>query len=36
MTHPHPKGNFVPKEVLMKSCIKTVRNKSSSRVNTAK
>ncbi|GKA40009.1 hypothetical protein Tco_0732602 [Tanacetum coccineum] len=36
MTHPHPKGNFVPKEVLMKYCIKTVRNKSSSRVNTAK
>ncbi|GJZ89895.1 hypothetical protein Tco_0661822 [Tanacetum coccineum] len=24
MTHPHPKGNFVPKEVLMKSSIKTL------------
>ncbi|GJV89280.1 hypothetical protein Tco_1533218, partial [Tanacetum coccineum] len=24
MTHPHPKGNFVPKAVLMKSGIKTL------------
>ncbi|GJS74234.1 hypothetical protein Tco_0707075 [Tanacetum coccineum] len=24
MTHPHPKGNFVPKAVLMKSSIKTL------------
>ncbi|GKF03597.1 putative reverse transcriptase domain-containing protein, partial [Tanacetum coccineum] len=24
MTHPHPKGNFIPKAVLMKSDIKTL------------
>ncbi|GJT03778.1 putative ribonuclease H-like domain-containing protein [Tanacetum coccineum] len=26
LTHPHPKGNFVPKAVLMKSGIKTLNN----------
>ncbi|GJS09838.1 putative ribonuclease H-like domain-containing protein [Tanacetum coccineum] len=26
MTHPHPKGNFVPKAVLMKSSLKTLNN----------
>ncbi|GJR10582.1 hypothetical protein Tco_0793234 [Tanacetum coccineum] len=42
MTHPHPKGNFVPKEVLMKSRIKTLNtagqnfSKAAVSVNTAR
>ncbi|GKF07357.1 hypothetical protein Tco_0041581, partial [Tanacetum coccineum] len=42
MTHPHPKGNFVPKAVLMKSGIKTLNtagqnfSKAAVSVNTAR
>ncbi|GKA04099.1 ribonuclease H-like domain-containing protein [Tanacetum coccineum] len=42
MTHPHPKGNFVPKSVLMKSGIKTLNtdgqnfSKAAVSVNTAR
>ncbi|GKA43462.1 putative ribonuclease H-like domain-containing protein [Tanacetum coccineum] len=42
MTHPHPKGNFVPKAVLMKSSLKTLNTarqnslKSAVSVNTAR
>ncbi|GJZ59429.1 putative ribonuclease H-like domain-containing protein [Tanacetum coccineum] len=42
LTHPHPKGNFVPKAVLMKSGIKTLNNtgqnfsKAAVSVNTAR
>ncbi|GKC95899.1 hypothetical protein Tco_1161341, partial [Tanacetum coccineum] len=42
MTHPHPKGNFVPKAVLMKSGIKSLNtagqnfSKAAVSVNTAK
>ncbi|GJU96006.1 putative ribonuclease H-like domain-containing protein [Tanacetum coccineum] len=42
MTHPHPKGNFVPKSVLMKSSIKTLNtagqnfSKAAVSVNTAR
>ncbi|GKC00876.1 hypothetical protein Tco_0987012 [Tanacetum coccineum] len=42
MTHPHPKGNFVPKAILMKSSIKTLNtagknfSKAAVSVNTAR
>ncbi|GKC61035.1 putative ribonuclease H-like domain-containing protein [Tanacetum coccineum] len=42
MTHPHPKGNFVPKAVLMKSSVKTLNtagqnfSKAAVSVNTAR
>ncbi|GJU05932.1 hypothetical protein Tco_1122362 [Tanacetum coccineum] len=42
MTHPHPKGNFIPKAVLMKSGIKTLNtdgqnfSKAALSVNTAR